>query len=436
MTAEPKGYRRALDRLYELQKFGIKLGLNSTERLLARLGDPHLSLKCLHIAGTNGKGSVGAMVEAALLEAGARVGMYTSPHLIRFAERFRLAGREITPQRVLRLIKQVWAVVDQREPPTFFEVVTAMAFLYYAQEGADWVVLETGLGGRLDATNVCRPVATVITNIGLEHQEYLGRTLAEIAFEKAGIIKPGVPLVHGVARGTARRVVEQRAAELGAQVIRLGRELRYRRQPQERFSLWGRRWSLRGLATNLSGAHQPVNACLALGACEALAAAGAPLAPEHFAAGLTRVHWPGRLERLPQEPGRPALWLDGAHNPPAAENLMANLGLVRAGRSPLVMVVGVMADKQVGRILGLLLPAADYVVYSRPVYQRAATPEALRAAAPDGAPPGEIVGELGAAIARAEEIAGPGGVVLITGSLFTVGEARAILTGQRITDLP
>ncbi|MBI4798356.1 MAG: bifunctional folylpolyglutamate synthase/dihydrofolate synthase, partial [Desulfarculus sp.] len=257
-------YQAALDRLYDLQKHGIKLGLSSTANMLEKLGNPHLGLKCLHLAGTNGKGSVGAMLEATLLAAGLQTGFYTSPHLVRFSERFRLNGQEISPERVLELIETVWPAVDEREPPTFFEFVTAMAFVYFAQEGADWTILETGMGGRLDATNLCRPQVTVITNIGLEHQEYLGHTYAAIAWEKAGIIKAGIPLVHGVTQPAARLIVEGRAAELGAPLHRLGREITCRRHASGTFSLKGGLWDLKDLRTSLVGRHQPKNAALAL----------------------------------------------------------------------------------------------------------------------------------------------------------------------------
>jgi dihydrofolate synthase/folylpolyglutamate synthase len=425
-----------LARLYDLQKFGIKLGLSSTENLLQKLGDPHLGLRCAHLAGTNGKGSVGAMLEAALLAGGARVGFYTSPHLIHFKERFRLAGAEISEERIMALAEEVWGAVDMREPPTFFEFVTALAFLYYAREDAEWVILETGMGGRLDATNICRPAVTVITNIGLEHQEYLGTTLAAIAHEKAGIIKAGVPLVHGVGQPPARRVVEERAAELDAPAMRLGRDIRVRRAGDGSFSLAGARWRLSGLTTRLVGRHQPGNAGLALAAAEALALAGAPLTPELFRRGLAEARWPGRLERVDDPAGGPPVWLDGAHNLPAARALLDSLDVVRGGRSPLVMVLGVMADKDYRAILAELVPAADRIVYSRPAYSRAADPRVLAAAAPAGAPPGEVAPTLAAALARARDLAGPGGAVLVTGSLFTVGEARAILQGITTSDLP
>ncbi|MCB2192907.1 MAG: bifunctional folylpolyglutamate synthase/dihydrofolate synthase [Deltaproteobacteria bacterium] len=435
MSSAQSAYQKAVSKLYELQKFGIKLGLSSTQNLLKGLGDPHKGLACVHLAGTNGKGSVGAMLEAALIRAGVKVGFYTSPHLERFTERFRVDGKEISQAEVVRLCERVWRVVDHREPPTYFEFVTAMAFEHFRGQGVELAIMETGLGGRLDATNICEPLVTVITNLSREHEDYLGKGLASIAFEKAGIIKPGVPLIHGVTQPTARKIVEDTAQAKGAPIYRRGRELTFRRGAGDSFSLRGRMWTLPHQSTNLVGRHQPINACLALGVAETLAETGVPLTADHLAQGLGEVYWPGRLELWPSEPGQPPLWLDGAHNPGAAGALLASLEGMRQGRKPLVMVVGVMADKEVGKLLGLILPAADMVVYSRPVYSRAAAPEVLAAAAPADAPPGEVEPDLKRAMERARSLAGPQGVVLVTGSLFTVGEARTILSGG-ISDLP
>lgn len=428
-------YQRTLNKLYDLQKFGIKLGLSSTKNLLKGLGDPQRDLPCLHLAGTNGKGSVGAMVEAALLQAGVKVGFYTSPHLERFSERYRINGKEISQRQVMALAKEVWQVVDQQEPPTFFEFITAMAFEHFKRQGVELAIMETGLGGRLDATNICRPLATVITNLGLEHQEYLGKRLADIAYEKAGIIKRGVPLVHGVMQPGVRRLVEETAARRRAKVYRRGRELKFRRRAGGSFDLSGRLWVLSNISTNLSGRHQPVNACLALGALEVLSEKGLPLRPQHMVDGLERVHWPGRLEQWPTGKGQATVWLDGAHNPLAAKALLASLESIKAGRRPLVMVLGVMADKEIVELLSLLLPAADQVIYSRPVYQRAAAPQVLAEAAPPGSPPGSMEPNLGRAINQARQQAGKEGMVLITGSLFTVGEARTLLAGGSTRDL-
>jgi dihydrofolate synthase/folylpolyglutamate synthase len=378
------------------------------------------------LAGTNGKGSVAAMVEASLREAGYETGMYVSPHLVRFTERFKVGGREIEKEDVLRISQKVWQVVDEREPPTFFEFVTAMAFVWFAEKKADPVILETGMGGRLDATNICSPLISVITTLGLEHQEYLGPTLTHIAREKAGIIKPGVPCVHGVLQKNAKKVIEDTAESLGSPVVARGRDISFRRFSNGSFNLKGRKWDLKNLTTSLVGRHQPLNACLALGVLEELSSRGYEIREEDIRRGLAGVRWPGRLDKVRHRKGEPAIWLDGAHNVPAAKALVESLGEVREGCSRLVMVLGVMADKDLEHILGLLTPAADQVVFSRPQYKRAADPRVLAEAAPRGLSY-ETEPELKKAIKRAADLAGPDGAVLITGSLFTVGEAMAVL---------
>ena len=419
-------YQENLKKIYELQKFGIKLGLSSTENLLSRLGNPHKSLKCVHLAGTNGKGSVAAMVDATLREAGYETGMYVSPHLVRFTERFKVGGREIEKEDVLRISHKVWQVVDEREPPTFFEFVTAMAFVWFAEKKADPVLLETGMGGRLDATNICSPLVSVITTLGLEHQEYLGPTLAHIAREKAGIIKPKVPCVHGVLQKSAKKVIEDTARSLESPVVARGRDIFFRRLKDGSFNLKGRKWDLKGLRTSLAGRHQPSNACLALGVLEELSFHGYEIKEEHIRRGLAGVRWPGRLDKVSHKEGEPAIWLDGAHNVPAAKALVESLDEVRGASSRLIMVLGVMADKDLRHILGLLTPAADKVIFSRPHYKRAADPQVLAEAAPRGLDY-ETEKDLKEAVKRAVRLAGPDGAVLITGSLFTVGEALSFL---------
>jgi len=204
--------------VFDLQKFGIKFGLSSTLRLLGRLRLPYQEGRYLHIAGTNGKGSVAAMLSAILTRAGYPVGMFTSPHLVHFKERFRLKDREVSELRLLKVINQVRAAVDEAEPPTFFEFAAAMAFLYFLQEGADPIILETGMGGRLDATNIVHPLVAVITNISRDHQEFLGESLSAIAGEKAGIIKPGVPLVTFARQKQVVNLFRCRCQELGSPI--------------------------------------------------------------------------------------------------------------------------------------------------------------------------------------------------------------------------
>jgi dihydrofolate synthase/folylpolyglutamate synthase len=421
-------YQRTVQRLLELQKFGIKLGLSSTENLLARLGRPDRDVPCIHIAGTNGKGSVGATVTRALSLAGYRVGFYTSPHLVSFRERFVIGPKMISQRRVVALAEQVWEVVAQEEPPTFFEFVTAMAFLYFAKEKVDLSVLETGMGGRLDATNVARPLVGVITNIGLEHTEYLGRTLAEIAYEKAGIIKPGLRVVTGESRKRIRAIFEETTRRMGGRLICLGREVRVRRRPGGRFDYQGLSLKLKDLKPGLLGPHQARNQALALAALELLKDDGFSITEAQLREGLASVVWPGRAEMFP---GPPDLMLDGAHNPPGARALARTIEDL--GRQGVHLVLGIMADKDIEHVMAPLLPVARALYLTRPVYERAAEPARLAEAAKAFRGPVKVIPTLPEAIEAARAAAKKNELVLITGSLFTVGEARAYLTG--VSDL-
>jgi dihydrofolate synthase/folylpolyglutamate synthase len=417
-------YEKAIDRLFQLQFFGIKLGLNSTRRLLDRLGRPEKGQKFIHLAGTNGKGSVGAMIASILDQAGYRVGFYTSPHLITFRERFLLNGRMISETDVVRLAERVWDVADERESPTFFEFVTAMALLYFQEQGADWIVWETGLGGRLDATNVVRPKVAVITNVTLEHTAHLGPTIGRIAREKAGIIKPRVPTVTAVGNGVARQIIEETCRTRNSRLIRVGRDVRFRAAPGGGFHYYGLERRLNHLRTNLVGDHQHVNAATALAAIEAMAIPG--ISEAMIRDGLDQVHWPGRLELWP---GRPAIILDGAHNPAAARVLVRALDGLRYRR--LIVVAGVMADKNQAGVMGPVVSRADTVIYTRPDYFRAADPEALATTFPCPKGPTRVVPTVERAVERARGLAAEDDLILITGSLFVVGEARAHLSGTR-----
>jgi len=420
-------YRKCVDRLFGLQMFGIKLGLNSTRNLLDRLGRPEEGLNFIHLAGTNGKGSVGAMITAVLSRAGYKVGFYTSPHLVTFRERFVVNGRMISQKDVVRLADRVWSVADEREAPTFFEFVTAMALIYFQEQGVDWVVWETGLGGRLDATNVVTPRLAIITNVHQEHTDHLGRTIGRIAFEKSGIIKPNVPTVTAARNRTARQVIAQTCAQNKSRLIQVGRDVRFRAAAGETFHYYGLARRLKNLSTNLVGPHQRRNAATALAAIEAL---GLDRVTEaHIRHGLAHVHWPGRLEVFGD---RPLLVLDGAHNPAAARTLARALERFTYRRA--IVVAGVMADKNVAGVLGPILSRADTVIYTRPDYFRAADPDRLAAEHP--APRGRtlVAATVAGAVDRARRMAGTRDLILITGSLFVVGEARAHLTGRR-TDI-
>ena len=422
-------YAKTIDYLYSLQKFGIKFGLSSTENLLAGLGRPHLGLPCLHLAGTNGKGSTGASLAAILTRAGYRVGFFTSPHLVSFRERFVIGREMISPREVVELTNRVRSASDPGEPPTFFEFVTAMAFVYFAEQGVDLAIMETGMGGRLDATNVAAPLVGVITNISVEHTDYLGQTLAEIAGEKAGIIKTGLEVVCGEKRPALRALFEETARERGGRLYLAGRDFRYRGRPDGGLDYFGLGRSWAGLQLKLTGPHQLRNTALALASLELLEKHGFTVTDSEVREGLLQVVWPGRCELFPGGPDQADLMLDGAHNPAAARVLAATVAGLTYRK--LHLVLGIMADKDVSGIMAPLMPLADEVYLTRPEYSRAASLDILSRAASAYPRKPSLHPNLAGAMAAAQEAAGPDDLVLVTGSLFTVGEARGLLTGTR-----
>ncbi|MDR2946569.1 MAG: bifunctional folylpolyglutamate synthase/dihydrofolate synthase [Candidatus Adiutrix sp.] len=436
-------YKNELQKMFDLQKFGMKFGLDGMKSILRNLGDPHAGLKCVHLAGTNGKGSVGVMLTAMLARAGYRVGFYTSPHLGTFRERIKIGDALIGESEVLALSERVWRACDPESPPTFFEFVTAMAFLHFKESGVDVAVIEAGLGGRLDSTNVIEPLVSVITNVSLEHTEQLGDTVAKIASEKAGIIKPGVPLVTGKLAAEAEDVIRATAAEKRSPVLAAGRDFTAeitafdeQGRPTINFTQGSR--ALRDLKLNLAGPHQADNAAAALAALAPLAGRGFTVGEAQIRDGLAQAVWPGRAENFaagtwPPEgaPGRAPLILDGAHNPDGARALGELLSKMRYGR--LHLIVGVMADKDIAGVLGPVYAKADRLYLSRPVFKRAASPELLlekiRAAFGEPTVKTTLHPDLPGALAAAAAEAEAGDLALLSGSLFTVGEGRAYLTG-------
>ncbi len=426
MEKKRLSYEEAVQYLYSLQKYGIKFGLSKTKNLLKAFGNPHRGQTYVHIGGTNGKGSVAAMVESMLRNSGLKVGFYSSPHLVRFTERFRLNGQEAGPEQVADLVREVRKVVDPREPPTFFEFTTAMGLVHFAREKADISIMEVGMGGRLDATNVIRPLVSVITNISLEHQAFLGRSLIEVAGEKAGIIKRGIDLVTGATQpsvvGLFRQVCEKRRARL----LMLGKDM-WIRVRNSRLDYHGLRRSLRGLEVGLPGRYQFRNAALALAVIELLQKKGFEISEEQMREGLKSVRWPGRMHIMSRNP---LLILDGAHNPAAASNLVKSINRDFSYRR-LILVLGVMADKDIAKIVREIVPVADYAIFTRPEYHRAATPETLMQRAAPFMKAGEVVPVLSDALKRARGLGGPEDLILVTGSLFTVGEAMASIDPER-----
>jgi dihydrofolate synthase/folylpolyglutamate synthase len=416
-------YDQALSYLYGLQKFGMKFGLSKTENLLQSFGRPQDQLKLIHIAGTNGKGSVAAMAASIFSRAGYRVGLYTSPHLVDFRERFQINGRLIPPGETLDLIREVRERTNPEEPPTFFELVTAMALIYFAREKVDLAIIEVGLGGRLDATNIIRPRVTAITTLSLEHQEYLGNSLRRIAWEKGGIIKPGIPLVSGVTQPAAREVISRLCQERGAPLFLAGRDFQTRKITGGRFHYTGFGKVYQGLRNKLLGPHQIRNAGLALSLVNLWPVEGKNLSEDSIREGLLQVNWPGRMEVWTE---RPRIVLDGAHNPAAmkvlAETLAETLPYKR-----LLLVIGIMQDKDIAAILAPIVPLADRVFLTRAEYIRSAEPEKLLSFVGRDRGKCRLFPTISQAIDQAVSEAADDDLICITGSLFVVGEARAYL---------
>jgi dihydrofolate synthase/folylpolyglutamate synthase len=426
-----------LDRLFALEKTGIKLGLQNITRLCEGLGHPERAFTSLHVAGTNGKGSVTAMTHAALHAAGMRTARFTSPHLVRLEERFLIGNAEVdtaaleaAAEEVLRCADRLRAEGRLSVAPTFFEATTAMAFDLFRRAGTEVAVIEVGLGGRFDATNVVPAAVAAITSIGMDHQQYLGHTLASIAFEKAGVIKPGATVVIGEMPAEAAAVITRVAAERGARLVDAaartrvdavevdGRSVVAFDTPTDRYG---------PVTLALRGAHQISNARVAVSLLEAAQDAGVYVRGDAVEMGLSRAVWPARLELL--RAGATEVLLDAAHNVDGARALAAYLGRWCA-KAP-VLVIGVMADKDVDGILGALLPVTGAVITTA-----ARTPRALpagdlaarvRALATD-----RSVTALTGAVDAFDAASQLGTTVCVAGSIFVAGEIREALMRRAI----
>jgi len=414
-------------RLFPPLSTGVEWGLGRTEGMLAAVGDPHLAYPTLHVGGTNGKGSVSALLASVLRAAGLRVGLYTSPHLCSFAERIQVDGRPAAGGALEESARELRPAM-LRFAPTFFEACTALALLHFGREGVDVAVVEVGLGGRLDATRVIRPLVTAVTNVAMDHADYLGPTTRHIAREKAGIARPGVPFVSAETDPALLSIFRHAAIEVGAPFLPLGevggpREVEVAPE-RTRFTMDTRAWGTLRLETALAGAHQAVNGALAVRVLEQLPPELLP-SREAVERGLREVHWPGRLQFL--EKGGVRWVLDVAHNVAGAVALAAAMeGLSFPG--PLVVVAGVLGDKDWRAMLPPIFRGARLAILtqppSAPPARRWDPLEVIRVLLPP--PPLEVIPELDVAMARAGEVA-RGGTVLVTGSNHTVGDALGIL---------
>jgi dihydrofolate synthase / folylpolyglutamate synthase len=409
-------YIRTLGWLYAREaQAGIDLKLARVAEAAARLCHPENAAPALHVGGTNGKGSTAAMLDAMLRAAGRRVGLYTSPHLVSFRERIVVDGVPITDAEVVAGIARLRRDLDDARGLTAFEIMTLLAWTTFAAHGVEQQVLEVGLGGRLDATNLVTPQVSLITNVGLDHQAYLGDTIAAIAGEKAGIVKPGVPIVSG-ARGEAADVIAARAHTLASPLSVLGRDFALTPADDGTLAYRSASASIDGITLALQGRYQRANAALALRAFELVLPHAAPAAR----AGLASARWPGRLQLVRRAPD---VLLDGAHNPAGIDVLVEEMRALAAER-PIRVLFGVMRDKDQSPMLRALACIATELVVTRPRQARSADPRLVAAASPV---PVRVIDDPVRAYDDLLAACGPGDVVLATGSLFLVGDLLAAI---------
>jgi dihydrofolate synthase/folylpolyglutamate synthase len=414
------------------QASATKFDLKNITIVCERLGQPQREFQSVHVAGTNGKGSTSAMLDSILRAAGLRTGLYTSPHLERINERIRLDGKDISDEEFAAAFTRVRAAIEQllasgtlAAHPTFFECVTAIAFVHFAGARVDFAVCETGMGGRLDATNILLPEVAVITQIDFDHENYLGHSIEEIAAEKAGIIKPGARVVSAAEHLIARVVIRRRCAEQSAFLVEIENAFFLEDIIAQNgcFSFTAITYDSgvrTPIALGLPGRFQVRNALAALAAARMLAERGAPIEDEAIARGFAATAWPGRLERISE---RPEIYMDGTHNPAGAREIAVFWDQFLAGRN-IYLIYGAMRDKAVDEIAGILFPRASVVILTTPEQSRAISAPLLAEMTAHHAGRAEVISDPANALTRALELASPEDVIFITGSLYLVGELR------------
>ncbi len=429
------------ERMHAWRYTGAVFKLDRVRGFFDRIGRPHDDIRCVHVAGTKGKGSTCAIVESMCRQAGLRTGLYTSPHLIDLRERISVCGKWISRRRFASLMNAVAPHVVELAhesvdlKPSFFEIITAIAFLHFRVENVDVAVIEVGLGGRLDSTNIITPMVSVITQIGLDHMKLLGETIPEIAREKAGIIKAGVPVVTGAQKRDARRVISAVARRRSAPLFRLGREIVLEEDTDEDrargFSVRVGRRTFRDLRVPLAGAHQRRNAALAVAVAHLLKKKGLKLSPNAVRRGLEELDWHGRAEIVRR---RPTVILDGAHNEDSIAALVAAIR-GRSSRGRIIVVFGIAADKSVERVLELIAPEADLLLTTRADSPRAIGSHRLaRLARRAGARRVRVIPNPREAVRAALGEARPDDVVCVTGSFYLAGEVAPLFRrrGKRL----
>mmetsp|Transcript_5328 Transcript_5328/g.3068 ORF Transcript_5328/g.3068 Transcript_5328/m.3068 type:complete len:435 (+) Transcript_5328:2354-3658(+) len=422
-------YDTCLKSMYSLKRFGIKLGLDLISNILEGLGNPQNNYKCIHVAGSNGKGSIASSLSTILNLAGYKTGLYTSPHLVRFNERICINNSEISDKEVVDSYKAVKKVHYGEREPTFFEFATAMALYEFGGKKVDWAIIETGMGGRLDATNIINPSLSIISNICIEHKMYLGNTIADIAGEKGGIIKSKAPIITGAKQKNAILVFKKLAKQKNAPFYRYGKDFRIRRNKTGTFTYFGINNNvLQNMKTRLYGRHQQDNAAISIAASEILNQNDAKIPIECIKEGLEKNIWRGRLEVVSKSP---FIIIDGAHNLAASKNL-ANF-LVKNEETvgkKITLIIGILDDKPYKAMLKALIPVCSRTILTQPASDRSLPVEKLLPEAKKNAKNNktvEITQSVDKAVKLAIDTSKKDEVICIAGSLYVVGEAISTL---------
>ena len=427
-----QSYKEAIDWLYEVRRFGSKPGLKIIRYLLNKIGNPQNSFKSIHVTGTNGKGSTTAMTSSILIAAGYKIGMFTSPHLINFTERIQINNREITKEEVMKNISELKPIIAEMEKdlelrhPTFFEIITAIAFKHFSEMKVDFAVLEVGMGGELDATNVVKALVSVVTNVSLEHTAVLGDTVQEIAEKKGGIIKKDGVLITATEDESVYEVLSKMCQDRASLIFRVGRDITVEpvktTNKGQLFNLKGFNGEYRNLTIPLMGKHQLTNAATATAAVEALSFHGINTTEQDIQTGLQNIRWPGRLEIIARTP---LVVLDGAKDIAASE--AATKAMSDFTYDKLTLVVSISSDKKVTEMIENFSKVADrFIVTEHSVQMRAAKTARIAQEAEKHGIPYEAIPDVKDAVKYAIETSNPSDMVLVIGSVFLVGEAREI----------
>jgi len=421
-------YQECLDTIFKLGRFGIKLELATIQNILKSLNNPQNNYYTIHVAGTNGKGSTATYIESILRNAGFKTGIYTSPHLVRFNERICVNGEQISDEQVVEAYEAVHAVDLGKRKATFFEINTAMAFYHFSRKKVEWAVIETGMGGRFDATNLIQPQVSVITNLSIEHTDYLGHTIKDLAKEKGGIIKQNIPVVTGVSQPSGLGVIKQIAGDNNAPLFQFKHDFSIRKNPKKNTYLYrGLHQTCKEIVKPLPGDHQKENLSLALAACEIVfnnfkeKDPRYNLSPALIQKGLAAAKWPGRLEIIMDSP---LVILDGAHNLKAAQVLGKYLSQTLSGKK-LTLVVGILDDKPYEEMLKHLVPCAGKIIVTRAKIDRSLETRILKEAIKKITDKKvEVIEDVQTAVAHAISTCSDNDAVCIAGSLYVAGEAK------------